>query len=258
MLNGVNLRIKLSRAKNVCCPVSSAVGVNFKVAITEAILFVRTVKVASSTILGHAAALNTPAPSIPSAESIVKCSLLQEDLVVYPVLLQTPQFNSSGCGLCGRRTNSPRTFVPEFSRRWWSKCHGLLSKSFLWNWKVFPGYGQSDKQKWLWLWLHLIRIWFDPTSLPGRSFWAYIKQGNPGLELYFSEVRANTVNLVVYAESKRSLRLHKLKMDTIQLTLTLTLAVIYNRNQRTAWLRRRSTLRLFLFTEGTLISGLFR
>ena len=41
------------------------------------------------------------------------------------------------------------------------------------------------------------------------------------MELYFSEVRANTVNLVVYAESKRSLRLHKLKMDTIQLTLTL-------------------------------------
>ena len=84
MLNGVNLRIKLNRAKNVCCPVSSAAGVNFKVAITEAILFVRTVKVASSTILGHATALNTPAPSIPSAESIVKCSLLQEDLVVYP------------------------------------------------------------------------------------------------------------------------------------------------------------------------------
>ena len=134
MLNGVNLRIKLNRAKNVCCPVSSAAGVNFKVAITEAILFVRTVKVASSIILGHAAALNTPAPSIPSAEPIVKCSLFQEDLAVLtlttffwvtfpsghrglqwelpyqPLLLQTPQFNSSGCGLCGQRTNSPRTF----------------------------------------------------------------------------------------------------------------------------------------------------
>ena len=123
MLNGVNLRIKLNRAKNVCCPVSSAAGVNFKVAITEAILFVRTVKVASSIILGHAA-LNTPAPSIPSAESIVKCSLFQENLVVLtlttsfwvtfpsghrglqwelpyrPLQVQTPQFNSSGCGLC--------------------------------------------------------------------------------------------------------------------------------------------------------------
>ena len=72
---------------------------------------------------------------------------LQWELPYQPLLLQTPQFNSSGCGLCGRRTNSPRTFVPEFSRRRWSKCDGLLSKSFLWNWKVFPGYGQSDKQK---------------------------------------------------------------------------------------------------------------
>ena len=167
MLNGVNLRIKLNRAKNVFCSVSSAAGASFKVVITEAILFVRTVKVASSIILGHAAALNTPAPSIPSAEPIVKCSLFQEDLAVLttffwvtfpsghrglqwelpyqPLLLQTPQFNSSGCGLCGRRTNSPKTFVPKFSRRWWSKCDGLLSKVFSLELKVFPGYGQSDK-----------------------------------------------------------------------------------------------------------------
>ena len=47
MLNGVNLRIKLNRAKNVFCLVSSAAGANFKVVITEAILFVRRVKVAS-------------------------------------------------------------------------------------------------------------------------------------------------------------------------------------------------------------------
>ena len=127
---------------------SSAAGANFKVAITEAILFVRTVKVASSIILGHAAALNTPAPSIPSAEPIVKCSLFQEDLAVLtlttffwvtfpsghrglqwelpyqPLLLQTPQFNSSGCGLCGQRTNSPRTFsswifTPLVVKMWW-------------------------------------------------------------------------------------------------------------------------------------------
>ena len=162
MLNGVNLRIKLNRAKNVFCSVSSAAGASFKVVITEAILFVRTVKVASSIILGHAAALNTPGPSIPSAEPIVKCSLFQEDLAVLtlttffwvtfpsghrglqwelpyqPLLLQTPQFNSSGCGLCGRRTNSPKTFVPKFSRRWWSKCDGLLSKVFSLELESFP------------------------------------------------------------------------------------------------------------------------
>ena len=57
MLNGVNLIIKLNRAKNVFCLVSSTPAANFKVVITEAILFVRRVKVASSIILGHAAAL---------------------------------------------------------------------------------------------------------------------------------------------------------------------------------------------------------
>ena len=57
MLNGVNLRIKLNRAKNVFCLVSSAAAANFKVIIIEAILFVRRVKVASSIILGHAAGL---------------------------------------------------------------------------------------------------------------------------------------------------------------------------------------------------------
>ena len=57
MLNGVNLRIKLKRAKNVFCLVSSAAGAKFKVVITEAILFVRRVKVASCIILGHAAGL---------------------------------------------------------------------------------------------------------------------------------------------------------------------------------------------------------
>ena len=57
MLNGVNVRIKLNRAKNVFCFVSSAAAANFKVVITEAILFVRKVKVASSIILGYAAGL---------------------------------------------------------------------------------------------------------------------------------------------------------------------------------------------------------
>ena len=57
LLNGVNLRLKLNRAKNAFCLVSSAAGPNFKVVITEAILYVRKVKIASSIALGHAAAL---------------------------------------------------------------------------------------------------------------------------------------------------------------------------------------------------------
>ncbi|CAH3025314.1 unnamed protein product, partial [Porites evermanni] len=57
MLDGVSLRIKLNRAKNSFCLMSSAAAPTFKVVITEAILFVRPVKLASSIILGHAPAL---------------------------------------------------------------------------------------------------------------------------------------------------------------------------------------------------------
>ena len=65
LLNGLNLRIKLKRAKNVFCLVYSAAGANFKVVITEAILFVRRVKVASSIILGHAAGLKHSSAKYP-------------------------------------------------------------------------------------------------------------------------------------------------------------------------------------------------
>ena len=65
MLNGVNLRIKLNRAKNSFCLMSSAAAPTFKVVITEAILFVRKVKLASSIILGHAAALKHSSAKYP-------------------------------------------------------------------------------------------------------------------------------------------------------------------------------------------------
>ena len=57
ILNGVNLRLKLNRAKNSFCLVSSAGGANHKVVITQAILYVRKVKVAPAISLGHVAAL---------------------------------------------------------------------------------------------------------------------------------------------------------------------------------------------------------
>ena len=60
ILNGVNLRLKLNRAKNSFCLVSSAGGANHKVVITEAILYVRKVKEAHFIALGHASALKQP------------------------------------------------------------------------------------------------------------------------------------------------------------------------------------------------------
>ena len=65
ILNGVNLRLKLNRAKNYFCLVSPTPGAAFKVVITEAILYVRKVKVASSVTLGNAAALKETTAKLP-------------------------------------------------------------------------------------------------------------------------------------------------------------------------------------------------
>ena len=72
ILNGVNLRLKLNRAKNSFCLVSSVPGANFKVVITEAILYVR--KVASTITLGHAAALKQTTAKYPIRR--VDCKVL--------------------------------------------------------------------------------------------------------------------------------------------------------------------------------------
>ena len=74
LLNGVNLRLKLNRAKNAFCLVSSATGPNFKVVIPEAIFYVRKVKIASSIALGHAAALKQTTAKYPIRR--VNCKVL--------------------------------------------------------------------------------------------------------------------------------------------------------------------------------------
>jgi len=82
MLDGVNLRIKLNQAKNVFCLVSSAGAANFKVIITEAILFVRRVKVF---LLYHSrpcSCAKTLQRQVPHPQNGLQlgCSLFQEDL----------------------------------------------------------------------------------------------------------------------------------------------------------------------------------
>ena len=74
ILNAVNLRLKLNRAKNYFCLVSPTPGAAFKVVITEAILYVRKVKVASSVTLGHAAALKETTAKYPIRR--VDCKVL--------------------------------------------------------------------------------------------------------------------------------------------------------------------------------------
>ena len=74
LLNGVNLRIRLNRTKNDFCLVSSAVNPQFKVIITQAILYVRKVKVAPTISLGHGAALRQATAKYPIRR--IECKVL--------------------------------------------------------------------------------------------------------------------------------------------------------------------------------------
>lgn len=65
MINGVDLRLKLTRSKNEFCLLSSVTGANFKVVLEDAILFIRKEKVSPSVMLGHAEALRRTTAKYP-------------------------------------------------------------------------------------------------------------------------------------------------------------------------------------------------
>lgn len=65
MINGVDLRLKLTRLKNEFCLLSSAAGANFKVVLEDVILFIRKEKVSPSVMLGHAEALRITTAKYP-------------------------------------------------------------------------------------------------------------------------------------------------------------------------------------------------
>ena len=77
MINGVDLRLKLTRSKNEFCLLSSAAGADFKVVLENVILFIRKEKVSPSVMVGHAEALRKTTVCIQSRERISKCSRCQ-------------------------------------------------------------------------------------------------------------------------------------------------------------------------------------
>ena len=174
ILNGVNLRLKLNRAKNTFCLVSSVHGANFKVVITEAILYVRKVKVASSITLGHAAALKETTAKYPIRR--VDCKVLSisgefssfmPDNVFLEhipkrlvcVLVDTEAFNGTYAsnpynlkhynltqkGVYVDGEQIPRKpLLLKFSEAGGQNFIAGL-QSFQWNWKAFPGCRQPNK-----------------------------------------------------------------------------------------------------------------
>ena len=228
-LNGANLRIKLNRSKNAFCLLSSATAPDFKVVITEAILYIRKVKVASSIILGHAADLRQMPAKYPVRR--VDCKVLSiaqgfgtftpDTLFLGPiprrlllVLVDTEAFN-------GNYATNPFNFkhhnltqvgvyvdgeqIPR--KPLFLKCDEAGGQNFIAGYQsLFSGIGkisqdtgnqinQGDYSS------GYTAFCFDlsPDHCSGDHF-ELIKQGNLRVELHFALALANAVNVMLYAE----------------------------------------------------------
>ena len=113
-----------------------------------------------------------------------------------PLVLQTPQLNSSGC-VRGRRTNSPKTFVRDAAGG--QNVIAGYQSLFSGIGKLSQDTGNQINRSDYGPGYTLFAFDLTPGQCPGDHF-ELIKQGNLRLELHFLEALANTVNLIVYPE----------------------------------------------------------
>ena len=229
MLNGVNLRIKLNRAKNSFCLMSSAAAPTFKVVITEAILFVRRVKLASSIILGHAAALKHSSAKYPVRR--IDCKVLSiprgfssfnPDNIslghipkrIVLVLVDTQAYNGTystnpfnfkhhnltqvGVYVDGEQIPRKPLFLNFDEARGQNVIAGYQSL-FSGTGKLSQDAGNQISRSDYGSGYTAFCFDLSPDHCSGDHF-ELIKQGNLRAELHFKEPLANTVNLIVYAE----------------------------------------------------------
>ena len=229
ILNGVNLRLKLNRAKNSFCPVSSAPGANHKVVITEAILYVRKVKVASSIALGHAAALKQATAKYPIRR--VDCKVLSiptgfstftpdnlflghipKRLVL--VLVDSAAYNGTydsnpfhfkhhnltqvGVYVDGEQIPRKPLFL-KFDDAGGQNFIAGFQSLFSGTGKLSQDAGNQINRSDYGSGYTAFCFDLSPDHCSGDHF-ELIKQGNLRVELHFKQALANTVNLIIYAE----------------------------------------------------------
>ena len=208
---------------------SSAAGADFKVVITEAILYVRKVKVASSIILGHAAALRqTPAKypirrvdckvlSIPGGFSTftpdnLLLGHIPKRLVL--VLVDTEAFNGTyatnpfnfkhhnltqvGVYVDGEQIPRKPLFL-KFDEAGGQNFIAGYQSLFSGTGKLSQDTGNQINRSDYGSGYTAFCFDLSPDHCPGEHF-ELIKQGNLRVELHFAQALANTVNLIVYAE----------------------------------------------------------
>lgn len=231
LLNGVNLRVKLNRAKNSFCLLSSGTNPNFKVTITEAILYVRKVKVAPSITLEHAAALKHATAKYPIRR--VDCKVLTiprgfgsfnpDNIFLGRIpkrivlgLVDTEAFNGSytanpfnfkhhnltQVGVYVDGEQIPRKPLSlKFDNAGGQNAIAGFQSLFSGIGKLSQDAGNQISRGDYGSGYTLFCFDLTPDQCTGDHF-ELIKPGNLRVELHFAEPLANTVNLIIYAESE--------------------------------------------------------
>ena len=220
MLNGVNLTIKLNRAKNSFCLMSSAAAPTFKVVITEAVLFVHKVKLASSIILSHAAALKHSSAKYPVRR--IDCKVLSiprgfssfnpynlflghiskrivlvlVDFQAYNGTYSTNPFNFKHHNLTQVGVYVDGEQIDEAGGQNVIAGYQIL---FSGTGKLSQDEGNQISRSHYGSCYTAFCFDLSPDHCSGDHF-ELIKQGNLRSELHFKEPLANTVNLIVHAE----------------------------------------------------------
>ncbi len=228
LLNGVNMKIKMSRHKPSFCLMSTQDNPDYKIQIQGASLFIRRVKVSDGIIMGHGEALSKtnakypidrvackvlsiPAGHMTCTQDNVFLGQLPKSLVICmvdndafsgsykknPFNFQTYNLDHLALYVDGEQIPS-KPLKPELQMDAplnYMRCYESL---FSGSAKLHGGASIISREDWP---RGYALYSFDLTpDLGFRDHFSLIKQGNLRIELHFAKALARTINLIVYAE----------------------------------------------------------
>lgn len=226
LLNGVELRLKFVRSRDVFCLIANAN--DYKINIIEATLYVRRVKVSPTILLNHARALEKTTAKYPITRVDVRTNTIAagvqsaslDNLVNGQLPTRIIVGLVSNAAFTGSITTNPFNFetfgmnyvsfhvdgqqipgmilTPDFDNNEYIRAyHTLFSGTGIHYSDSGNEISRSDYQEGY----ALIALDFTPDlEAHVKSHWSLVRHGNLRLELRFKAALANAVTIVSYAE----------------------------------------------------------
>ncbi len=239
MLNGVDVRVKLIRSKDSFCLVSSENPAGYRVSITQAILFVKRMKLSPSVMIGHAKALEKSTAKYPIRRVVCKMisvprgnmTLTQDHIF----LGQLPQRIVIGCvdntAFNGSFLKNPFNFQhyhtnflavhldgeqipgkplkPDFTADGGLSIVRAFHTLFSGTDKMYQDQGIDISREDFARGYTLYAFDLTPDLSAGSSHFNLVKEGNLKLEMHFAQALPRTMNIVVYAEFENVIEIDK-------------------------------------------------